>query len=129
MRPSSRPALRRPSNVVRHSVLLLAACAALFASGCVYRMPIQQGNFLDPEQVDQLQTGMTRTQVAFLLGTPMVPPSFNNDRWDYYYYLKGRPLKSPVTRRLIVLFENDKVSSFDRSQMPGSPSPVMTNPG
>jgi outer membrane protein assembly factor BamE len=117
MRPSALPAL------------MLVAASLLFGSGCVYRMAIQQGNFLDPEQVTSLETGMTRSQVMFLLGTPMVPPAFDNDRWDYYYYLKGKPLKTPVTRRLIVFFENDKVSRIDRTQMPDDYAPVSTNPG
>jgi outer membrane protein assembly factor BamE len=63
---------------------LLAAGLLACASGCIYRMPIQQGNFLDPNQVAQVETGMTRSQVMFLLGTPMVPNGFNTDRWDYY---------------------------------------------
>ncbi|MET0291126.1 MAG: outer membrane protein assembly factor BamE [Steroidobacteraceae bacterium] len=110
-------------------MLLLAASSMLLSTGCIYRMTIQQGNFLDPEQVQSLEVGMTRSQVNFLLGTPMVPPAFDNDRWDYYYYLKGRPLKSPVTRKLIVFFENDKVSKIDRTQMPDSYAPIATNPG
>lgn len=81
-------------------------------TGCLYRMPIQQGNFLDPPQVAQLETGMTRSQVMFLLGTPMVPTAFDTDRWDYYFSLKTRRLKLPITRRLTVYFENDKVARF-----------------
>ena len=46
---------------------------AALASGCVYRMDIQQGNYLEGKTVDQLQVGMTRSQVRYLLGTPMVP--------------------------------------------------------
>jgi outer membrane protein assembly factor BamE len=101
----------------------------LLGSGCVYRMTIQQGNFLDPEQVEQLETGMTRSQVTFLLGTPMVPPTFDNDRWDYYYYLDSRRPKIQMTRRLIVFFADDKVSRIDRTDMPSTPAPVSTNPG
>jgi outer membrane protein assembly factor BamE len=100
--------------------MLAAACLMLFSSGCIYRMPIQQGNFLDAQQVDQLETGMTRSQVMFLLGTPMVPTAFDNSRWDYYYYLKVQRPKYTETRRLIVYFENDKVSRIDRTQMPNS---------
>jgi len=53
--------------------MVLLATAALAASGCVYRMNIQQGNYLVAESVGQLKEGMTRSQVRFLLGTPMVP--------------------------------------------------------
>mgnify|MGYP006174282679 CR=1 FL=1 len=51
---------------------LLLAAGALLASGCVYKMNIQQGNYLVAESVSQLKEGMTRSQVRFLLGTPMV---------------------------------------------------------
>jgi outer membrane protein assembly factor BamE len=77
-------------------------------------MPVQQGNFLDPSQVVQLQAGMTRSQVKFLLGTPMVPSGFDSDRWDYYYYDLGTRMKEPITKRLTVYFKDDKVERFDR---------------
>lgn len=84
----------------------------LLAAGCLYRMPIQQGNVLLDEQVSQLQTGMTRPQVMFLLGTPMVPNGFNQDRWDYYYSVHVGE-EDRVTRRLIVWFKDDKVERFE----------------
>jgi outer membrane protein assembly factor BamE len=101
----------------RHSRLITAAalCAAVVLSGCVYRMNIQQGNFLEPRAVSQLQVGMTRSQVRYLLGTPMVPDAFDKDRWDYLYYLKKGRLKAPEQRHLIVFFEDEKVSRFDNS--------------
>ena len=64
-------------------------------------MDVQQGNLLDAEQVDQLEVGMTRSQVRFLLGTPMVVDSFDPDRWDYVYSLRrghSRNVKSPSGR-------------------------------
>jgi outer membrane protein assembly factor BamE len=63
------------------STILLVA-SSLLASGCVYKMNIQQGNYLVAESVSQLKEGMTRSQVRFLLGTPMVPDAFDNSRWD-----------------------------------------------
>jgi outer membrane protein assembly factor BamE len=92
-----------------------ALCTGVLLSGCVYRMNIQQGNFLEPRAVSQLQVGMTRSQVRYLLGTPMVPDAFDKDRWDYLYYLKQGRLKAPEQRHLIVFFEDDKVSKFDNS--------------
>ena len=64
--------------------MILVACGTLLASGCVYRMSISQGNYLVTDSVSQLKEGMTRSQVRFLLGTPMVPDACNNARWDYY---------------------------------------------
>lgn len=89
---------------------LIALGLAAGSSGCVYRMAIQQGNFLDPAQVSQLENGMTRSQVAFLLGTPMIPTAFDNDRWDYFYYLKDQRLKAADTRRVTVYFKDEKVA-------------------
>jgi outer membrane protein assembly factor BamE len=93
--------------------LALVGLLAL-GSGCLYRMPIQQGNVLDPTQVKQLENGMTRSQVMFLLGTPMVPNGFNTDRWDYFYYINaGRKFK-PLTRRLTVYFKDEKVDRVEK---------------
>jgi outer membrane protein assembly factor BamE len=83
------------------------------ASGCVYRVSVQQGNYLDKHETDQLATGMTKVQVRYLLGTPMVPSIFDNDRWDYLFYLKvGR--QTPIQRQLTVYFKDDKVNKIDR---------------
>jgi outer membrane protein assembly factor BamE len=101
----------------RFLVALLALATAVTVpaglSGCVYRMAVQQGNFLDPKQVAQLQVGMTRSQVRFLLGTPMLPDAFDRDRWDYLYYLRMSRLKKPIEKRLSVFFTEDKVARFE----------------
>ncbi|MEZ5475178.1 MAG: outer membrane protein assembly factor BamE [Steroidobacteraceae bacterium] len=94
---------------------LLALMVALGASACVYRVNIQQGNFLTTETTDQLKEGMTRSQVRFLLGTPMVPDAFDNDRWDYLYTLQRGRLKKPERRQLIVYFNDDKVARFENN--------------
>lgn len=91
------------------AVLLLA----VVATGCVYRMDIQQGNLLDVEQIDQVEVGMTRSQVRFLLGTPMVIDSFNPDRWDYVYRLQRGHSRKIEKRHLVVWFESDKVTRIE----------------
>jgi outer membrane protein assembly factor BamE len=101
------------------AVGLLAAGTLL--SGCVYRMNIQQGNYLEGRTVDQLQVGMTRSQVRFLLGTPMVPDAFNKERWDYLYYFKKGRLKRPEERHVIVWFKEEKVDKFEKNNVPVSP--------
>ena len=58
-------------------------------------MAIQQGNYLEPRAVEKLEIGMTRSQVRYLLGTPMVPDTFDTDRWDYIYYLKKGRVRKP----------------------------------
>jgi len=74
---------------------LLLAAGALLSSGCVYRMSIQQGNYLVADSVSQLKEGMTRSQVRFLLGTPMVPDAFNDEKVARYENL-GVPTQSDV---------------------------------
>jgi outer membrane protein assembly factor BamE len=101
-------------------ILVAALCA-----GCLYRMEVQQGNMLDDEQVEQLQTGMTRSQVLYLLGTPMVPDAFEKDRWDYYHYLdagRGAGRQFQLTRRLTVWFKDDKVERIEHEGEKGRPA-------
>jgi outer membrane protein assembly factor BamE len=97
---------------------ILLAAGALLASGCVYKMNIQQGNYLVAESVSQLKEGMTRSQVRFLLGTPMVPDAFDDDRWDYYYFFSSQKFKEPLKRRLTVYFADDKVQRFENLGVP-----------
>ena len=97
---------------------ILLAAGALLSSGCVYKMNIQQGNYLVAESVSQLKEGMTRSQVRFLLGTPMVPDAFDDDRWDYYYFFSSQKFKEPLKRRLTVYFEDDKVQRFENLGVP-----------
>jgi outer membrane protein assembly factor BamE len=99
------------------STVLLAA-GSFLASGCVYKMNIQQGNYLVAESVSQLKEGMTRSQVRFLLGTPMVPDAFDTSRWDYYYFFSSKQYKQPLKRRLTVYFEDERVQRFENQGVP-----------
>jgi outer membrane protein assembly factor BamE len=92
--------------------LLLGSIVSLLASACVYRINIQQGNYLDQAAVDQVKAGMTRSQVRYLLGTPLATDSF--DRWDYIYYLKKGRTRHIDTRRVTVFFDGEKVAKLDK---------------
>ena len=94
------------------------ALLGLGTSGCVYRMNVQQGNYLDARQVVQVKEGMTRAQVRFLLGTPMLPDAFDRDRWDYLYYLKIGRLQKAEEQRLTIYFTDDKVSRIENVGAP-----------
>ena len=98
--------MRPAPNKAARAVALIAALAV---SACVYRMDVQQGNLLDAEDVDQVEVGMTRSQVRFLLGTPMVADTFDKDRWDYVYSLRRGHERKVTKRHLVVWFEGDKV--------------------
>lgn len=124
--PIRSPVRRRRVNMshlnrtLRLSLGALALVALTLAAGCVYRMNIQQGNFLKPEDVDRVQTGMTRSQVRFILGTPLVADSFDGDRWDYYYsFVKGHSRDKEV-RHVVVHFDGDKVAQVERLKMPAA---------
>jgi outer membrane protein assembly factor BamE len=75
-----------------------------------HKVPIQQGNVLSGEQVDQLEPGMTREQVRFLLGNPVLSHPFHPNRWDYVY--SEAPAGTyPPARRLTLYFAGDKLTS------------------
>jgi len=92
-------------------------------ASCVYRMVVQQGNYLDARQVTQVKEGMTRAQVRFLLGTPMLPDAFDQERWDYLYTLQLGRLEKPERQRLTIYFTEDKVSRIENV---GAPTEVPT---
>jgi outer membrane protein assembly factor BamE len=99
-------------NILQRALLWTVLGAS--ASACVYRINIQQGNFLDQAAVEQVKPGMTRSQVHYLLGTPMVADSFDKERWDYIYYLKKGRSNKVDSRRVTVYFEGDKVAKLDK---------------
>jgi len=115
--------------------LFLILGVLLGSAGCVYRPNIQQGNLLKTEDVDQVTAGMTRSQVRYLLGTPMLADPFDPQRWDYIYTLQRGRDKNPDRAHFIVRFEGDKVSRVEKpglagqmpldAQQPKSPAPAQ----
>lgn len=94
--------------------IILGTLAA--SSGCVYRLNIAQGNLIEQEDLDQVALGMTRNQVRFLLGTPMIDDPFHVDRWDYVYYLKLGREDATFKRWVSIFFEQDVVSEIRKDQ-------------
>lgn len=93
----------------------------LGAAGCssdllsVHKIDIQQGNALSQDTVSQLRPGMTRNQVTFLLGHPMVTDMFQPQRWDYVYYFKPGGGKAQL-QHLTVYFENDRLVRVEQPE-------------
>ena len=86
------------------AALLLGACSLT-----TYKMDIQQGNVVTEEMVGKLRQGMTRSQVKFVMGTPLVSDPFHGDRWDYFYeVIKGGELKD--RKRLTLVFDQDRLA-------------------
>jgi len=102
------------------SRLLLLTFPALLLAGCSntpditsrlspYRIDVRQGNYVTQDMVAKLKPGMSRDQVRFALGTPLVADMFHADRWDYVYrFQPGRG--EPQLRRLVVFFEEGKLA-------------------
>ena len=101
-------------NLTKKYTLYLFLIHILVISGCIYRMDIQQGNLLNQEAIDQIEIGMTRSQVKFLLGTPIVQDSFHENRWDYVYYLKLGNSSALDQRWLTVDFLDNLVARIDK---------------
>ena len=101
--------------------LLLSGCGSVtsFAFPGVYRLNIPQGNIITQEMVDQLRPGLTKRQVNFIMGTPLVKDTFDQDRWDYLYSFQPGGGER-VQERLTVFFENDQLTHFfgDYEQTP-----------
>ena len=106
-------------------IIISIACAALMTlSACsVHKVDIQQGNVITPEMRGQLKIGMSKRQVSFVLGSPLLIDPFHHDRWDYVYTLsKGR--KTPEIQRMALFFDGDKLVRVDDHTLPGgTPSP------
>lgn len=95
------------------ALLPLAACSNVQVPDVTsaitpYKIDIRQGNYITQDMVAQLKPGMTRDQVRFILGTPLVADIFHADRWDYIYRFKpGRG--EAQQRRFAVFFEDSKL--------------------
>jgi outer membrane protein assembly factor BamE len=78
----------------------------------VYKMTVQQGNIITEEMVDQLELGMSKRQVQFLLGTPLLTDFFQTDRWDYTYTIQRG--HDPMEIRYLTLhFRDDSLARVD----------------
>jgi outer membrane protein assembly factor BamE len=101
--------------------LLLAGCSASTIPLSPHKIDIQQGNYVTQDMVDKLKPGMTRAQVRFALGTPLVVDPFRNDRWDYVYvYQKGGTVTEH--RRLAVFFKEDRLDRVEGDVVPARPA-------
>lgn len=96
-------------------VVFIAACSAEMPG--IYRLDIQQGNVLDASMLARLSPGMEKRQVRFILGTPMIIDTFNQDRWDYVYtYSQGGT--GIEQRRVTLFFEDDRLARMDGDVYP-----------
>jgi outer membrane protein assembly factor BamE len=120
---------------MRKLLIFITALATLAVAGCstydkipdaldkaplVYHPTIQQGNVVSQEQINQLEPGMTKRQVKFLLGTAVLTDFFHLDRWDYVYTL-GEGSTPDEIRRVTMFFENDRLVRIAGDMRPQPP--------
>ena len=93
----------------------------------VYKVTIQQGNVITQKMVDDLKPGMTREQVAFIMGEPVIRNPFDENRWDYIYTLRipGR-VERQVTMSLF--FTDGVLSHFTGDMAPSDQQGDADNP-
>jgi outer membrane protein assembly factor BamE len=116
---------------MRLAIGLAVILACLAQSACsmpklklprVHKVTVQQGNVITQRMVDQLKPGLTRSQVAFIMGEPIYRNTFDDDRWDYLYLIEI-PGVYKEQRRLTVYFQGDVMTHFDGDY---APTPVTT---
>ena len=126
--------------LMRKLLILISTIASLFLAACaedpvvnrlpfVFRIDVQQGNVITQEMVNQLRVGMTKRQVQFILGAPMIIDPFHAERWDYVYlYNPGSDGKSDATEQRVTLtFEDDHVKTITGTLLP-DPQPDAVPP-
>ena len=103
------------------AVLALAGCASAdkSRSGLLepYRFDLPQGNYVTQDLLDQIKIGMTREQVRFALGSPLLVNGFRPDRWNYvfrYQHANG----SADLRRVVIVFDDGRVKAIDADALP-----------
>lgn len=97
--------------------ILLATLLAFTGLTACYKTPVQQGNILKQEDIDEVKPGMTKQQVVIVLGTPTVADPFNQDRWDYIntHKFKGNFKK---IKKFSLFFEDNKLVRTEGNYYP-----------
>lgn len=113
-----------PRVLVICSLALVAGCGVPRIPGITpYKPEIQQGNYLSQEIIAQVKPGMTREQVRFLLGTPLLTDIFHGDRWDYVYWREAENGKRE-TRKVALFFSDNKLERIQGDGQLPSMSPA-----
>lgn len=85
----------------------------------IYKFDIQQGNVITQDMVDKLKPGMTKSQVRFIMGTPLIADTFSQDRWDYFYSLNPADRSGEVRERVAIFFQDDVLVGLRGDFIPG----------
>ncbi|MGA7750289.1 MAG: outer membrane protein assembly factor BamE [Gallionella sp.] len=104
--------------------VLLASCSSFYIPFISpYKTDIRQGNFVTPDMHEKLKLGMTRPQVRYVLGTPLINDVYHNNRWDYVYCLEhnGKVIEK---QKLTLYFEGDNLVRIDDGSQPVETAPA-----
>ena len=100
---------------------------AIATAGCVYKIDVQQGNYITQDLVDKLKPGMTKAEVKGILGTPLLIDAFHANRWDYFF--SNKPNRMPEERsRVSVFFQDEKLVSVEGAGRAPGTSPSRSAP-
>lgn len=92
-------------------------------TGCslpgVYKIDIQQGNVITQDMIDQLRPGMTRSQVRFIMGNPLITDTFHDNRWDYFYSIQAGGGPRQQERVSLTFDRSDKLVGLSGNFLPG----------
>lgn len=103
---------------LRQFLIICFATTIVTLSACVYRLDIPQGNRISDSNLSQLQVGMTKKQVEFLLGTPAIIDTFHPDDWYYINYLKKGSDGSVEKQVMTLRFNEDRLAEIEGSLNP-----------
>ena len=112
---------------MRFKIILLSVLLASCSSFSVplltpYKMDIRQGNYVTPEMRDKLKLGMSKVQVRYVMGVPLISDVFHGNRWDYVYRLE-HDYKLVEKQRLTLYFEGDSLARIDDSELTAPVAP------
>ncbi|TDR18415.1 outer membrane protein assembly factor BamE [Marinicella litoralis] len=107
-------------------IILIAILLSTFSLTACYKTPVQQGNILKQEDIDEVKPGMTKQQIAIILGTPTIADPFDQDRWDYIntYKSKGNFKK---LKKFSLFFENNKLVKTEGNYYPNKDEVTTTD--
>jgi len=93
--------------------LLLSLFIFSLTSCTTYKLDIQQGNVVSEESASRLRVGMTPEEVKAIVGTPLLHDDFQQQRWDYVFYL-NKAGKQVERKDMILIFENNKLARIQK---------------
>jgi outer membrane protein assembly factor BamE len=110
--------LKSLSKVLLIASLALTLPACSFVDWLVYKQDKPQGNFLEQKDIDKIRIEMTKEQVSFIIGRPIIEDIFGGDKWRYVYHFKSGRNAKVTHRELIMIFKDNKLTEMSGDYTP-----------